>query len=157
VIHRVGTEHTPRLGSGDQFCVLRRVTSVCPGCVAMFRDHLAVDISDKGSVRRASVLPGFMGQHEGSPKQGKVGHVIRVGLATNRRGADEGNSDQSDQNPRAEQHRPPMQILHGRACYPSNNEGEPEIRWSSDRVELRVDGVNAPPMTNRFLRPAFHP
>jgi predicted enzyme related to lactoylglutathione lyase len=55
VIHRVGTQRTPRLGSGDQFCVLRRVTTVCPGCVAMFRDHLAVDISDKGSVRRASV------------------------------------------------------------------------------------------------------
>jgi hypothetical protein len=119
-MHPVGPQHTPRLGSGDQLCVLRRITTVCPSCVAMFGDHLAVGIGDQGTVRSASASPGFIGQHECSPKRGKVGHVIRVGLGASRDSADKGSSDQSDQNPGAEQHRPPLQILHSRACYPSN-------------------------------------
>jgi hypothetical protein len=83
----------------------------------MFGDHLAVGIGHECAVGSASASPGFIGQHECSPKQCKIGHVIRVGLGASRDGANKGSSDQ---NTGAEQHRPSLHILHGRARYPSN-------------------------------------
>ena len=119
VIHLVGPKHAPCTGAGDDLCMLCRVTIALGRRVASFDDHLAVGIGDQGAIRSASAVPRLIGQHEGSPKQREVGHIIRVGLTASRYGTDEGRSDHSDKSPSGEQNLTPLQLLDGRPCYPS--------------------------------------
>ena len=58
--------------------MLCRVTIALGRRVASFDDHLAVGIGDQGAIRSASAVPRLIGQHEGSPKQREVGHIIRL-------------------------------------------------------------------------------
>ena len=82
----------------------------------MFGDHLAVRIGDQGAVGSASALPGFVGQHKGSPKQGKVGCLTVSGRFGASPGcAHKGNSGDPRQKPGTDQDRPSLQLLHGRA------------------------------------------